>query len=446
LNSRVTGPDQRTLCASTAPSHLLALWIGAAAIITAVAIIYAEAARSYFLDDDFHWLAQSQVFEPRNLLNLERYGGFYRPVIEIYFYTGLRLFECEALPFHLLSIAIHLLCTLVLFMFACSLTGNNWFALLSALFFSVQSSDVEAVTWVGAITDLLPALWYLLTLWMHLRFLQTRRVAFYVASLVLFVTCLLTHESSATLLPMMVILEISIRPGTLTERLTVVISRLRGYGPFALFLIGFLVVAYIVNSRHYVVREGYYAIGWHAISNVYDSIVAMYVGKRKLLSYVAISVVVAALLWRGGARVRFFVLWVIVTLLPAAFFTWGIASRYLYLPAAGFALLLASMVLHIKQRTKHWVSPWTADMIAGLLVCTIAIRFAVFAKEGVDEFRQRTLPYERVAAAVKASSRTNVAEGVVHVTAADVEDVPPLYRDAAAQVALCTPQVRLTLD
>jgi len=38
----------------------------------------------------------------------------------------------------------------------------------SALFFAVQPGFVEAVAWVGAITDLLPALWYLLTLWMHL--------------------------------------------------------------------------------------------------------------------------------------------------------------------------------------------------------------------------------------------------------------------------------------
>jgi protein O-mannosyl-transferase len=183
-----------------------------------------------------HWLAQSFVFEPANILRFERYGGFYRPVIEVYFYTGLRLFGCDALPFHVLSIAIHVLCTLVLFLFAQSLTANRSFALLSAFLFSVQSGFVEAVSWVSAITELLSALWYLLALWMHLRFVQQGGIADYIGALASFGACLLTHESAATLLPMMIALEMAVSgQGSWRRSVTAVISHAARYLPFALF-------------------------------------------------------------------------------------------------------------------------------------------------------------------------------------------------------------------
>jgi hypothetical protein len=147
------------------------------------------------------------------------------------------------------------------------------------------------------------------------------------------------------------------------------------------------VVAYVVNSRHYLVREAYYAFGWHAVTNVFDSIVSIYVGERQLSSYIAIGVIAALLLWRSGPRVRFLVVWIVVTLLPFAFFTWGTASRDLYLPAAGFAMLLSMMILYIRTIAEKWLSPRTAQVLAGVLALAIGLRSAVFAKKGVGEFR-----------------------------------------------------------
>ena len=61
---------------------------------------------------------------PANLLRLEQYDHFYRPIIEIYFYLGRAVFGCDARPFHIVSVAIHLLNTLVLFQLARALTSN----------------------------------------------------------------------------------------------------------------------------------------------------------------------------------------------------------------------------------------------------------------------------------------------------------------------------------
>ena len=113
---------------------------------------------------DFHWFGEARRFAWINLLYLERYGHFYRPVIEIYFFVGQRLFGCAPLPFHLASLSIHLVNTATVFFFARRLAGSTRFAALSVFLFVLQPGYVQAVAWVAAITDLLGAFWYLLTL------------------------------------------------------------------------------------------------------------------------------------------------------------------------------------------------------------------------------------------------------------------------------------------
>jgi hypothetical protein len=416
---------------------------GGAALAAAVGVIYCGAAVSYFFNDDFHWLQGARRFEAANLLRIDRYDHFYRPVIEIYFHLGSQVFGCAALPFHLASIVIHLLCTLTLFLFARALTGCLGFAFLTALYFSVQPGYVEAVAWVAAITDLLPALWYLLTLWLHLLFLQGRGARFYALSLVTFTACLLTHESSATLAPMMVALEATLllqAGSSITEIPTA--TRAVRYAPFIVLLAAFLAIAYVVNSRSYLVTDGHYRFGWHAVPHMFHYIVALSVWKRATMSYVVIAVLVAAAVVRGDARLRFFVLWIAATLAPASFFTWGIESRYLYLPAAGFALVLADLTIKGRALAMRALSPRIGRALAVGVVLGLSIRFGVFAYKGAQDFRERTRPYERLAAVVRASNPAPATGEVIRIDHATAASVPELYLTPALETIYCRADVR----
>jgi hypothetical protein len=434
--------------ADVPPSRLRALVFaaGALGLVAAVGLIYSDAARAYFFNDDFQWLQGARAFRVANLLHIERYTHFYRPVIEIYFYLGRRFFGCAAFPFHLASIGIHLANTLLLYLFARLLTGKQAFAGLTALFFAVQPGYAEAVAWVGAMTDLLPALWYLLALWMHLLFLRGRGVRFYAISLAAFATCLLTHESSATLLPMMIALEVTAvwergeRPAGRS-----VARRAMRYAPFALLLAGYLVLEYVVNSRSYLVKEGHYQFGWHAVPHAFQYLITLYVGRRDPVSYLLTAAVSAALLARGTPRVRFFVLWMLVTIAPASFFTWGNVSRYLYLPAAGLAMLLAEMILEVRNLAAQPVSPRVARAVTIALTAALAVRFAVFAAKVPAGFREWTRPYERYVAAVRKANPAPSPGSVVYVDRADAWGVPAMYRDPAGAVASCGADVHVVV-
>jgi hypothetical protein len=418
----------------------------ALAVVGAVGVIYDHAVFSSFFNDDFHWLAQTRRFEAANLFRLDRYDHFYRPVIELYFLAGLNAFGCNPFPFHITSLTIHLLCTLVLFLFARALTASEAFATLTAVFFAVQPGYVQAVTWIGAITDLLPALWYLSALWLYLRYVQSRHAHDYAAALAAFTLCLLTHESAATLLPMMLALELTVSAGGPRTRMADLARHSGRYAPFAALLAGFLAIAWIVNTRSYLVREGHYALGWHAIPNALDYVVSLYVGKHIVPSYLAIAAVTIAMLIKGSPLGRFFVVWIFVTLAPASFFTWGNASRYLYLPAAGFALLLAHAVLSAHRMARERWGSRIATPAALAVAAAVAIRFAVFASDGADGFREETRPYERLIATIERSGQQHAPDDRIVVDAADLYGVPELYRDGVAETVACRPGVRLVIE
>jgi Dolichyl-phosphate-mannose-protein mannosyltransferase len=411
-------------------------------IVGAVAAIYRGAVVSYFFNDDFNWFDEAQRFAAANLVHLDRYNHFYRPVVEIYFFAGRALFGCAALPFHLLSVAIHLLNTLLVYLFARDLSGRRDLGFFAALFFCTQPGYYEAVSWVAAITDLLPGLWYLLTLWLFVRFLRSERRWWYAAALTTFTLCLLTHESSATLLPVLIVLDVVV-----SSRRRDVATRAAAvrYAPFAILLAAFLAIAYTVNSRSYLIREGHYQFGWHAVPHMLQFVLSLYVGPRSVPSYVLIAAVTAVLLWRGSPRVRFAVLFLFATLAPASFFVWGNVSRYLYVPAAAFALLLAEAIVGLEMLLAARL-PWrTARTIAAILAVAIAIRFSVYAEKSAWSFRELTVPYERFVAAVRRAHSPGSSSASIALTAADVENIPVAFYDVAAGVAFCGPPLHVVV-
>jgi hypothetical protein len=411
-------------------------------IAGAVAVIYRGAVVSYFFNDDFNWFDEAQRFAAANLIHLERYNHFYRPVVAIYFFAGRALFGCAALPFHLLSVAIHALNTLLVYLFARDLSGRRDLGFFAALLFCTQPGYYEAVSWVAAITDLLPGLWYLLTLCVFLRFLQSRAAAWYAAALIAFTLCLLTHESSATLLPMLIVLDLLV----VNRRRTTLPAAAVRYAPFAPLLAASLTIAYIVNSRSYLIREGHYRFGWHAVPQMLQFILSLYVGRRSMASYLVIAAVTTALLWRGSPRVRFAVVFLFATLAPASFFTWDNVSRYLYVPAAAFALLLAEGIVALQTLLAARMPSPTARAIGLVLAAAVAIRFSVYAEKSAWTFRELTRPYERFVSAVRRANPDGVAGAPIVLSAADVDNIPVAFYDVAAGAAFCGPPLRVVVQ
>lgn len=371
---------------------------GALAIAAAIGFVYWRAVGAYFFEDDFAWLMSTFLFEPGNVFDLGAYNHFYRPVIELYFWAAAPLFGGSPAVFHAANIALHAINALLLFLFVREATGSPRFGFLTVLFFVGLPGYIEAVAWIGALAEPIAAVFGLLALRSFLQFARSGAWRWRVVSWCGFALALLTHESSVVFFPTLVLAAWAFvaPPPARDWRLYV-----RWFAPFVLILAAYLAIDLPINARNYVVGESVYRPGLHIVRNTLRYIVTLYVGRQDLPSYVGTAAVVLLLLVFGSRRVRFATCWMLLALMPFVPFTWANTSRYLYLPAMGFAMLLAEMLEWIDRVAARRVPPAARRAIVGALAAAIAIRFCLFAADGVRSFAGRTEPYRRFVAGIR---------------------------------------------
>ena len=371
----------------------------ALAVLAAIAVVYWRAIGAYFYEDDFAWLMSTFGFRPQNILNLAAYNHFYRPVVELYFWVAAPLFGGSPALFHAASIGLHALNALLLFAFARRASGSERYAYVSAWFFVGMPGYVEAIAWVGALAEPIGAVFGCLALWSFLGFATSGGVAWRVVSLAAFALALLTHESSVVFFPVLVLAAWAFTDaaGPRTWR-----TYARWFWPYAVILAAYLAVDLPINARNYVVGESVYRPGLHVVRNSLRYIVTLYVGRHDLPSYVGTALVVVILLARGSRRVRFATCWMVLALMPFAPFTWANTSRYLYLPAMGFAMLLAELIEWTDRALAARIGAAARRAVITLLVAAVGIRFCLFAAEGVEHFAERAEVYRQFVLDVRA--------------------------------------------
>ena len=357
--------------------------------MAATVVVYHNALSAYFFDDDFQWLVGSWSFHPSQLVAFGTLSHFYRPVIDLYFAAATPLFRGSPVLFHLASIVLHAANALVIFTLARLVSRSTLHGFLTALFFVVQPSDIDAVAWVGALAEAIGVFFGGLSLLFFLKWLMEGPPRWRTLSVTAFGLALLTHESSVVFLPVLALADWAFVRRVQKDWRSIVLT----YAPYVVLTLMYLAVDVVVNSRNYVISQGYYAIGWHVVQNALDYIDALYVGRRDVLNYAVIAIGVALLLVRGSRRVKFATGWMLLALAPFLLFNWGNASRYLYQPAVGFSMLLAEAVTYLDRVMRPRLPAPARAAAVALLAAGITIRFALFAMGNVKDFADRTQVY-----------------------------------------------------
>ncbi len=296
--------------------------------------------------------------------------------------------------YHWLSILVHAAAGVAAAIMARGLSGSWSLGVLTGVLFVLQPAPVEAVVWISAIGEVLSAAFFVLTVWLFYRANERCQVWPYVAACLTCAASLLAHESGVTLIAVLclsVVLFPDLETGEARTGLSRIATAIRRLWPFLVITAAYGTVAYIVNSRNYVVTEGQYRIGTHIVRNVLGAIVTLSVGPRGTVALVIVSLLC---LWSAVAaapRVQFYTAWTVITLLPSAGFVGGLSSRYLYLPAIGFAGLTAELVWWARRPLRRWASAGVAvwwAILVGLL-----IRNAAFAGKNVRTWELASAPY-----------------------------------------------------
>jgi hypothetical protein len=315
--------------------------------------------RSGFHSDDFVLITEAQLSHfDLGLFKVDPVWWFYRPFSKLVWLGMYRLWGLNGAPYHLVSLIVHWLNTLLVAALARLLTDRTRLAVGAGLLFALLPFQAESVVWLASQYDLLATCGYLAALLGLLLFWRGRQIWLYLLALLAYQISLWSKELSFTL-PLMVVAVWLFMPARPRARV------------LAICLLPFLALLGINLLQRYLVwgsiggyataSSDYAAFAWDHFAGT----LALMLGPLHRLIFPArvvqlwmlgmSAVVIAGLM--AGRNQRELLLafaWLGLTLLPVL----NIMppgpdmqnTRQLYLPAVGFSIGLVALLDAIGER------------------------------------------------------------------------------------------------
>lgn len=359
------------------------------------ALAYLRTISFSFVLDDFGiivinpWL-ESWRFVPRfftdhvwSSLGWSTAGSYYRPLFLLWLSLNRHLFSLTPAWWHLTAVAAHLLCTFLVYLLAKRILNHHdthssdVTAALAALLFAVHPAHIEAVAWVAGASELLLAITFLGSFVFYLDWQDddghNRRLAL-ALSLAAYGLALLAKET-AIALPVLAFAHSCIF-GRGPGRKTLATSAARIQNAISAALPYLLITAVYAALRVFVLRAAtpqstaplrsvlltlpsaalFYVqhLLWpFRLSYLYDFDLVTQPSLGNFgwpLLTVAIICLVLWRIFRRSPPAQFLLCWTAVLIAPAiaALLVFSrhdhVHDRYLYLPSAGFCILLATIL------------------------------------------------------------------------------------------------------
>ena len=371
----------------TPATVLLLSWLGAT---VATLIIFGAGLGADFIQDDYAWLecARDAASDPSHLFTLH-ISGFWRPLVHLFFLIGSWLFGPSAVAFHLATVALHGLVAALLGRLVVDLTDDLQHGVLTTLLFVILPTHAGVPLWISAVTESIHAAAALLSMIGFVGLIRApasaRRRPFLIC-LVGFILALAAKETAVVLLPLFALLHL-----LLTSRLGAKLAPTPRW-PFVPLLV--LTLLYLGLQLHLqrsspLIAAGSYSLGLHLLTwigrGIWELLSAGWPGLAALLLGRLVArrsddtratgprrwIVVAA---AAGL--------VIVPMLPYAPFGGGaLASRYLYLPTAAAAALLALALRRL------FAGGHAAQLLGLMAALGIAAQGALMTARATQRFR-----------------------------------------------------------
>lgn len=286
------------------------------------------------LEDDFPNIVQSQSYGSWDGLETLAADSTFR--LRATSYWAMQAlwsrFDVEAVPFHLFSLALHMLCTWLVYRLALGWPAMRGGALWAAAFFAIHEGHQEAVMWFSAINELLQFVFGVAALLCWRAAVARCGWWWHVVGVLLFGMALISKESAVILLPLFVLV-------VPAEKRWRSLPQLVPYAASA-----GLAVASVLLSQGESFRFG---DGSFSLSAPFWVTLPKSLFR---LAWIWGIPAIGLLLWKqreeGLRIVGLTVTWAVIAFVPYMFLTYSTAipSRQTYLASVGLALLCGTAV------------------------------------------------------------------------------------------------------
>ena len=288
-----------------------------------------------------------QYFDPRML------ESWYRPVQGLQWWIEYQLFHADPVGYHVVNLAFHIIdCWLIMILVA-QVTQRLRLSFLAGFIFLVFPIAAVDVLWVG-VADPMMTMFYLITCWLWLRYLQSGGRWRYVATLLAFVATLLSKEMGVTIIAIMFLCDVLLVPQALKFK-----NRLWRYVPFALILVPYMLIEYYIQMRGVYVNLNAYRPGMTVLPNLLQYIKWLVfpwnLGETITLLGTGIGaiLIVAAMILSRSKSLLFVVAAGIIATAPVLPFPISL-ERYIYVPLIASAILFALGFEFLFTRLPQW--------------------------------------------------------------------------------------------
>ena len=199
--------------------------------------------------------------------------GVYRPLRSIYYTIAYHLFGLSSAGYHLQSIIIHSIASLLAYAIISRILRNAGAALAGGLFFAVHPLHTEAVNTLAASFDIIGCIWYLLAFYLYIRYREDERERKWLAiSIMSAMLAFFSYEIALTLPLMLLLYDLCFRrlawKNSLKESLR--------YLPYAAGIITYLFIRFVLLD---ITSRGQYLAGsfYHTMLASMQA-VALYLG------------------------------------------------------------------------------------------------------------------------------------------------------------------------
>jgi hypothetical protein len=328
-----------------------------------------------FVSDDYGHLVEAATFSP-----VYATDGLHRPLRNIVFKIAFAAFGLNAVPYHAVLIALHLVVVALLYRFVLLLNASRCAAFIAALLFGFFPRNHQSIFWIAAAQDSVVGICLLISCSAFLHYRRTGRRAEYVLALLSFAVALGFKETAVAILPLLLLLDITFGRRNADFKGD---SRWKIYLPF--LLVAGLYLIWVFGEKWFGaagVPQRYYGFQdfSHSLKLAAKFVLNMLVpfsppvevkgifghaASAVAVSAVIATIAIASFTLLTRRQLSLAVGWILIAMAPTAGF--GLyTDRYLFMPVIGMALLLGFIGDAVALRVKTSRSAWPVVGVAGV--------------------------------------------------------------------------------
>jgi protein O-mannosyl-transferase len=326
--------------------------------------------------------------------------AYYRPIVPISMVIDWNIWGLSSFGYHLSNVIFHSMSTVVFYFLTLivlgefRVDGKESMALLSSILFALHPMHVESVSWVAGRTDVLCGLFFFLAFAFHM--LSYRNMWLLVLSAACFLFSLLSKEV-ALAFPIVALGFDLINHRRASYGITSIILRCVAYA-------GLVLIYFYIRGREFVSVPGLSSDSvqqsTHKIYQIWEVLKVLlssylfYINKLVFpfdfnafigivpggLYYLVFSIFVIMILCIIGfisikkreGITAFSIFWVLASLGPSSLIaifnisSAPLAERYLYIPSAGYCMLIGCFIIEARKRIKTQKVVWALGFLLSL--------------------------------------------------------------------------------